>query len=418
MAAGYGELLRTRHAARLLGGTLLGRLPNGMAALAVVLFTRAHGGGYGLAGALSALYGLAMALGQPLLGRAVDRRGQPRVMAGAAVVSAAGLALLAVSGPRPLPVAVLAVVLAGGATPPLEGGLRALWPAVLEHEEQVQRAYALDAAAQEVLFTLGPLLVTAAVAAASEAAALVLTGGLGVAGTLVVVTAPPSRRWRAAAREGHWLGALRSRALLALLAACLCVGLALGAFALAAVAYADRHGGDGRAAYLLAANGAGALTGGLIYGGRAWRRAPEHRLPLLVAGLAVCYPLLMLTPALGWMLALSALAGLFLAPALACAFLVVDRHAPPGTVTEAFSWVVTAMGVGTAAGTAIAGAAAQHGGGRSAAAALAVCAAGGAAALAVLLCSAPVLTPATLAAAGEKDRNPGADPRFSTSDRA
>jgi MFS family permease len=100
MAAGYGELLRTRHAARLLGGTLLGRLPNGMAALAVVLFTRSHGGGYGLAGALSALYGLATALGQPFLGRAVDRRGQPRVMTGAALASAAGLALLATRPPR------------------------------------------------------------------------------------------------------------------------------------------------------------------------------------------------------------------------------------------------------------------------------------------------------------------------------
>jgi predicted MFS family arabinose efflux permease len=237
-----------------------------------------------------------------------------------------------------------------------------------------------------------------------------------VAGTLVVVTAPPSRRWRAEAREAHWLGALRSPALVALMAACLCLGVALGAFSLAAVAYADRHGGGGVAAYVLAANGAGALTGGLLYGSRAWIGAPEHRLRLLMACLALCYPLLMLTPGPAGMLPLAALAGLFLAPALACAFLVVDRHAPAGTVTEAFSWIVTAVGVGSAAGTALAGTAAQ-GGGHSAAA-FAVCTAGGAAALAVLLCAAPVLTPPRAAAAGEKDRNPGADPRFSTSDRA
>src|SRR5882757_11203574 len=135
-ASGYGELLRTPYAARLLGGTLLGRLPNGMAALAIVLFAREQGASYGLAGVLSALYGLAVAVGQPLLGRAVDRRGQPGVMAGAALLAAAGFALLAVTGPEPLPVAVVAVVVAGVATPPLEGGLRALWPAVLEREEQ------------------------------------------------------------------------------------------------------------------------------------------------------------------------------------------------------------------------------------------------------------------------------------------
>lgn len=415
MASGYVELLRTRHAARLLAGTLLGRLPNAMSGLAIVLFLRAHGAGYGLAGTLSALYGLAVAVGQPLLGRAVDRRGQPRVMTAAALLAAAGFALLAVNGPSPLPVAVVAVLLAGVATPPLEGGLRALWPAVLEHEEQVQKAYALDAAAQEVLFTLGPLLVTVAVAAASQAAAVVFTGLLGVAGTLVVVTSRPSRHWRAAVREAHWLGALRSPGLAVLLGSCLFVGVALGAFSLAAVAYGDAHGGGPAAAYVLAANGAGALTGGLCYGARAWAGVPERRLRVLAVGLAACYPPLMLAPALGWMLLLAALAGLFLAPTLACAFLVVDRHAPAGTVTEAFSWVVTAMGVGAAMGTAAAGLAAQRGG---TAAGFAVCAVCGAVALAVLLSTSRILTAPNLAGLAEKDPNRAVEPRFSTSHQA
>jgi predicted MFS family arabinose efflux permease len=418
MASGYTDLLRTRHAARLLGGTLLGRLPNAMAGLAIVLFLRAHGAGYGLAGALSALYGLAMAVGQPLLGRAVDRRGQPRVMTAAALLAAAGFGLLAANGPRPLPVAVGAVLLAGAATPPLEGGLRALWPMVLPREEQVQKAYALDAAAQEVLFTLGPLLVTAAVAALSQAAAVVLTGLLGVAGTLVVVTAAPSRQWRAAAREPHWLGALRSPGLAVLLAACFFVGIALGAFALAAVVYGDAHGGGPAAACVLAANGAGALTGGLAYGSRAFAGAPERRLRVLAVGLAACYPPLLLAPALGWMLPLAALAGLFLAPTLACGFLVVDRHAPAGTVTEAFSWVVTAVGVGSALGTAGAGVAAQHGG---TAAGFGVCAVCGAVALGVLLSTGRILTAPkteTDRAGPEKDPNRAPDPRFSTSHQA
>ena len=415
MASGYGDLLRTPHAARLLGGTLLGRLPNAMAALAIVLFLRSQGAGYGLAGALSALYGLAVAVGQPLLGRAVDRRGQPRVMTAAALLSAAGFALLAVTGPDPLPLAVLAVLLAGTATPPLEGGLRALWPAVLGEGERVQKAYALDAAAQEVMFAVGPLLVTATVATASEAAALGLTGALGVAGTLVVVTARPSRAWRAEEREPHWLGALRSPGLAVLLGACFFVGIALGAVSLAAVAYGDAHGGGPVAAYVLAANGAGALTGGLWYGARVWAGVPERRLRVLSVGLALCYPPLMLVPGLAVMLPLAALSGLFLAPALACAFLVVDRHAPAGTVTEAFSWVVTAVGVGAALGTAVAGAAAQHAG---AAAAFGTAAGGGAAALLVLLCTSRILTVPNLTAGSEKDRIRPVEPRFSTTHQA
>jgi MFS family permease len=400
MAGGYGELLRTPHAARLLGGTLLGRLPNAMAALAIVLFLRSQGAGYGVAGTLSALYGLAVAVGQPLLGRAVDKRGQPRVMTAAALVSAAGFGLLAVTGP---------------ATPPLEGGLRALWPDVLRGDHQVQQAYALDAAAQEVMFALGPLLVTLAVATASHAAAVVLTGALGVAGTLVVVTAAPSRAWQAQPHEAHWLGALRSVGLAVLLGACFFVGIALGAIALAAVAYGDAHGGGPAAAYVLAANGAGALAGGLTYGARNWPGSPERRLRLLSVGLAVCYPPLLLVPGLPWMLPLAALAGLFLAPTLACAFLVVDRHAPAGTVTEAFSWVVTAIGVGSALGTAVAGAAAQHGG---AASAFGAAAAGGVVATAVLLSTGAFLTAANLETGAEKDPNRGPEPRFSTTHQA
>ncbi|NEA29588.1 MFS transporter, partial [Actinomadura bangladeshensis] len=76
---GYVVFLRRPHAARLLGGTLLGRLPNGMGMLAVVLHVRAGDGGYPLAGTLAAILGLATAAGQPVLGRVMDRYGQPPV---------------------------------------------------------------------------------------------------------------------------------------------------------------------------------------------------------------------------------------------------------------------------------------------------------------------------------------------------
>ncbi|WP_030839239.1 MFS transporter [Streptomyces hygroscopicus] len=421
MAAGYGELLRTRHAARLLVGTLLGRLPNATAALAVLLFARAEGGSYALAGALSAVYGAANAVGQPLLGRAVDRFGQPRVMLPAAVASALGMVLFAVVGLDPLPVAYAAMLIAGLFTPPLEGGLRALWPSVLRHEDQVHAAYALDAVAQEVMFSVGPLLVTLVVAVWSEAAALLVINAVGVAGALSVVVSPPSRRWRSAPREAHWLGALRSPGLLVLLGSFFFIGLALGAIAVASVAYADEHGGGMVSSALLSALGAGALAGGIVYGARSRPGAPERRLRLLVAALALGYLPLVLVPGVALMTVLAGVAGVFLAPALACAFVVVDRHAPSGTVTEAFSWLVTTFVVGNAVGTAVAGPAVQLGGAVSG---FAVPAAGGAAALAVLLTAQRFLLdgprPAPRPTArrtpdepcAENDRNHGVEPGF------
>ncbi len=426
MAGGYLELLRARHVVRLLTGTLAGRLPNATAALAVVLFTRAHGGSYSLAGALCALYGLGTAVGQPALGRLVDKRGQPVVMLGGALVCGLAMTAFALSGPRPPWSAGGLMVLAGLATPPLEGGLRALWPGVLdlpggtaqEAEARVHSAYAMDAAAQEVMFTVGPLLLTLAVERASTAAAIIALAVVGVLGAAVVVTAPPSRRWRAPLREAHWLGPLRSPGIAVLLGSFFFVGVALGSIAVAAVAavaYGEAHGGGAVASFVLSALGGGALVGGIAYGARRWSGVPERRLRVLVACLALAYLPLVTVPGVPAMTALGALAGVFLAPVLACAFVVVDRHAPAGTVTEAFSWLVTAFGVGASAGSALAGPAAQYGG---ASAGFAVAGCGGAVALLALLAGGRFLSVSNLRQRKENDRIAAAEPGFSRTHRA
>ncbi|WP_306190253.1 MFS transporter [Streptomyces sp. MK5] len=417
--AGYLEILGARHATRLLAGTLVGRLPNATAAIAIVLFVRAEGGTYGLAGAPAAVYGVANAVGQPVLGRLVDLYGQPRVQLPAAVASALAMTVFALTGTEPPVLAWAAVAAAGLFTPPLEGGLRALWPSVLRKEGQVHTAYAMDAVAQEVMFTVGPLLVTLCVSLWSARAALVVLNVVGVLGALSVVLSPPSRQWRSAPREAHWLGALRSPGLLALLGTFLFVGIALGSITVAAVPYADGHGGDAVYGWLMAALGLGALMGGTVYGARRWSGVPERRLRVLVALLAVCYLPLMLMPGAVAMVALTVLSGVFLAPCIACAFIIVDRHAPSGTVTEAFSWLVTTFTVGASVGTGVAGPVVQAGG---ALWGFAVPGAAGAVSLLVLVATGRVLAApagsAVVAASSENDPNRAVEPRFSSGDRA
>ncbi|MFE0522417.1 MFS transporter [Streptomyces sp. NPDC058954] len=419
MAAGYLEILRARHAARLLTGTLVGRLPNATAAIAIVLFVRAEGGTYSLAGGLAAVYGVANAVGQPVLGRLVDLHGQPRVQLPASLASALAMACFAVTGTDPLALAYACVAAAGLFTPPLEGGLRALWPSVLGREEQVHTAYAMDAVAQEVMFAAGPLLVTLCVSLWSAGAALVVVNVIGVLGALSVVVSPPSRAWRSAPREAHWLGALRSRGLLALLGAFLFVGMALGSITVASVPYADEHGGDAVYGWIMAAIGLGALIGGTVYGARRWTGEPARRLQVLVALLAVCYLPLMLMPGAVAMVLLTVVAGLFLAPVIACAFVLVDRHAPRGTVTEAFSWIVTTFTVGASVGTGLAGPVVEAGG---AVWGYAVPGAAGGVSLLVLLATGRVLAapggPRVVAACSENDPNRAVEPRFSSGDRA
>jgi hypothetical protein len=109
----------------------------------------------------------------------------------------------------------------------------------------------------------------------------------------------------------------------------------------------------------------------------------------------------------------------FLAPSIACAFVLVDRHAPVGTVTEAFSWLVTTFTVGASVGTGLAGPVVQAGG---AVWGFAVPGAAGAVALLVLVAGGRLLAVpgggGVVAGSPENDPNRAAEPRFRSGDRA
>ncbi|MFD0804421.1 MFS transporter, partial [Streptomonospora algeriensis] len=169
----------------------------------------------------------------------------------------------------------------------------------------------------------------------------------------------PVRRWRPVPRTANWLGPLMEPQVRRVLACFVFVGAALGALAVGAVAYSEETAGHDVSGLLLSANGFGALVGGLVYGTVRIPLPPARRLRLLLAGLALCYLPLLLMPGVALMAVLAALSGLFLAPVLACTFLLLGRLAPQGTATEAFSWLISVFMCGSALGTALAGAAAD-----------------------------------------------------------
>jgi predicted MFS family arabinose efflux permease len=127
----------------------------------------------------------------------------------------------------------------------------------------------------------------------------------------------------------------------------------------------------------------------------------------------------MLMPGAVGMTLLTVLAGVFLAPAIACAFVLVDRHAPRGTVTEAFSWLVTTFTVGASVGTGLAGPVVEAGG---ALWGFAVPGVAGGVSLLVLLATGRVLAAsaggAVVASSSENDPNRAVEPRLRSGDRA
>jgi MFS family permease len=206
---------------------------------------------------------------------------------------------------------------------------------------------------------------------------------------------PASRTWRPLeVHSEHRRAALRSGGLRTLVLVLALVGVLLGAVEVAIPAVARAADAQGATGPLLALWGLGSMIGGFA-AARAGGLHGRRVLGVLLVALAAGH----LLPAAGGGLvllgALLVLAGLPLAPAFAAIYALVDEVAVPGTVTEAFAWLTTAIAVGIAGGAAAGGALADVS--PTATFAFAAAAGGAAAAVALAWAGRRVVAPAAVA---------------------
>ena len=363
--ARYAAILRTPHVAPLLAASMLARLPFGIYALAVVLYLAEARDSYAVAGLVDGAFGIGAAVGIPVQSRMIDRFGQRGVLLPLAVVDATATgALIALTELDAPTVALVGCALVGGfAIPAIGTAMRALWPELLrKREELLSAAFALDGVSIELLFTVGPLLSAAIIAAVSPIAALALSAVCALVGTVLFVLQPPSRDWtphRDAGGHGR-LGALRSPGVVTLALAAAPVGFCFGAVEISMPAFAEQFGAAAWAGVLLSVWAAASAVGGLAYGARHWSRP----LPSVYVTIALLLPLgflpALLAPSVAAMALLIVPAGLLIAPLGAAANQIVGTVAPAGAVTEAYSWPTTFLIAGFAVGTALGGHLAEH----------------------------------------------------------
>jgi hypothetical protein len=286
--------------------------------------------------------------------------GQPAVLVPAVLAHAAAIGALIGLTELGAPAAVLAAIgLAGGLTTAnVSSAMRALWPELLAaRDELVPAAFALDSVAIELLFALGPLLTAIVVALVSPVAALVLAAVLGLAGTLAFVTRAPSRHWRPHPDAGSHgrLGALRSPGVQTLMIATLPVGFGFGTIEIVLPAFAKSHGAPEWSGVLLAVWALASASGGLLYGARTWGRSLHVTYLWLAAVLPLGFLPPLAAPGVAAMAFLILPAGLAIAPLLAAGNQLAGQVAPAGAVTEAYTWPITALIAGFAAGAAVGG---------------------------------------------------------------
>jgi hypothetical protein len=152
---------------------------------------------------------------------------------------------------------------------------------------------------------------------------------------------------------------LRSPGLLADYGLLVVVGSAVGGLPVVSAAFGEAAGSAAVGPALVAANGVGALVGGVAVAlrpGLVPRRIPVRlRPPLLAVVLGAAFMPIVLAPDTPFRLAAAVVSGLPLPALLTACYLDVDRLAPVGTTAEAFGWIITAFLLGSSAGAAVAG---------------------------------------------------------------
>jgi MFS family permease len=353
----YVHLMRRPGARAFFVAGIVGRMPISMMGLGIVILIARESGSYGLAGAVSGVAVIAGALTGPIQGRLVDRFGQRLLLLVGTVLCTIALVCLLVAVRAGVPSWVLYAVsfVAGGTRPQVGSFVRARWTHLLGRGRAVQTAFALEAVGDEVVFIVGPVLVTALATQVSPYAALGAAGALGLGGAIWLAAlraSDPPGRGKSDGREKAplpWLSLL----LLSIIG--LGLGATLGSAEVVTVAFTAAEGKPGIAGVVLAVWALGSLLAGLWYGSVHWRAPVERRLLLGTIALAITLSPL---PWVGNILVLGAVlfgAGLTIAPTMVAVTACVEEWVPPQRLTEAITWTVTGLLLGVAPGNAAAG---------------------------------------------------------------
>lgn len=338
---------------------LIGRLPLAMNALAIVLLVSNVTGSYAYAGALSALLAITAGLASIISSRIADRLGQTSVLRILAVAHSSMLVLFTVSVLADFSrvVQVLFVIAAGTTAPAIGSYVRARWTHVSVDPSMTRVGFAWESILDEAVFTIGPIITTAAAFAVGFGAPLFLAAGFVLVGSLWLAasrssTPPPHPHEKI--RVSLW-AVVRLPGLTALVIAAIGLGTVFGTVDVGVVAFTAERGTGSFAGVVLAIFAATSMIGGIVYGIREWP-GPLHwhtriaTLTLLTVTLALPFSTTNVVLAL-----VIALAGFSVAPGLIGLFTLASRLVPRRHLTEGLTWTNSGLAAGFALGSALAG---------------------------------------------------------------
>lgn len=351
----YRELVRTPRVVNLTAAQLFARLPLGIMSLAVLLHVHRLTGSYAVAGVVVAWMSIGQAVAMPVTSRLAGRAGMVPTLVVAALVNGLSMLVLALAVSTPTMLMALGL-LVGASVPPLMPVVRALYPQMVPRDG-VRALFALDTTAQELIWVIGPVAATFLASAVSTAFPLIVSAGVTLVGTAWFLLGAGRLRPRVAQTKVAFGRVLINRAVMLAMVASLGLVAAFTALEVGIVAALGREGVTAGVAIALAS--VGSLIGGLTFG---HRRIGLAGVVAALSLVGVGIVLFGIVDSRVLQFASLFLSGLGFAPALSALYIMVSSEIEEHVATEAFGWLNSAMFVGGAIGTAVAGVAAEaHG---------------------------------------------------------
>ncbi|MDD7961698.1 MFS transporter [Microbacterium thalli] len=352
----------------------IARLPFAMMVVGVLTLVVSATDSVGLGGLTSAAVGIGVVIAGPVIGDAVDRFGQRRVLVPLGIANGILLALFPVVVTAGLPDSV---ILAAGAAIGLSApqaaamsrsrlmGIIRIRIGADHRPRTLSRVMSYESAADETAFVIGPFLVGILAAAIAPWAPIAIAAAL----SLVFVTAfalHPSGRIAAALPAGEveerapMSEVLRGR-ILVLVAATFGVGLFFGATLTSLTAFARTAGEGVEAGLLYGLMGIGSAALALAVVLLPTRFALRHRWLVFAAVLAVSAGGYAAADSLGLVVVMLLLMGLGVGPTLVTLFSIAGHRSPVGRSATTMTLLGSALTLAQALASAVTGAIAEAG---------------------------------------------------------
>ncbi len=340
--------------------SLLARLPVAMVGIALLFYVQRVSGSFAAASLVSAGALVGVAVGSVLQGRLVDLLGPTRVLLTASALFSVMVTaeILAIeSGAPAWLMAVLALAL-GTSQPMVGSSSRSLWTRLLPPGSARQAAYSYEAISMEVFFILGPGLAGLFTALPWAGTGVLLGAVCEVVGATGFALTRTVRAWRPQREERAsvgMLGAISSPGMRTVAIAALGFGVTIGFVEVAVPAAATHAGHEALGGVLLSVWSVSSVLFGVLYGSRPWPKPMYLRLPVLLGGFSVLVTLLAIPTTLVGLAVALFVVGTLITPQAMTHSAAIEEVALPGTATEAFGWVITAVTVGLAFGQLLSG---------------------------------------------------------------